>query len=539
MEMPAPALCVHNLVAVQCPWTTPAPNAMDPSPFATIESQFRQTLDDCRALYRDAARECIEHYPTLLPCPPPEFRSLMADLAQGLVVKTFMSMAEADQRWANEELRLARILLEHVWGQSLAGDRLLVAIRHVQRESRDLKWYSLVRPFDQIAPLRERLADLEAVVIRLANLVAKCDGTINHAEAQQLRFLEHDVLGQLHPLPLEGSPPHEQQDRDGAQAVQKMQDESPTVRQTTHIDRSVQPLPPADEPPPPGERLSRAMRQLEELIGIAEIKHEVATLINFLKLQKQRQAAGLPAAELSLHMVFSGNPGTGKTSVARILGEIFAAMGILQRGHLVETDRSGLVAEYAGQTGPKTNRKIDEALGGVLFIDEAYSLVAVESEDPYGREAVQTLLKRMEDDRRRLVVILAGYPAPMERLLASNPGLASRFSSQYHFSDYLPVELGLIFQLLCDRNHFRVPGPTQAKLARVPATSPPFTLASEPNAKPASTASPPPGVSRWRVSRFSSRSSRPKRRTHYERVIPRTQVVSRSALHYRQDHRTI
>jgi hypothetical protein len=123
-----------------------------------------------------------------------------------------------------------------------------------------------------------------------------------------------------------------------------------------------------------------------------------------------------------------------------------------------------LVAEYAGQTAPKTNRKIDEALDGVLFIDEAYSLVAEEGDDPYGREAVQTLLKRMEDDRRRLVVILAGYPEPMEGLLSSNPGLASRFSSRFQFEDYTPRELGLIFQHLCDRNHFRAPGATQAKL---------------------------------------------------------------------------
>src|SRR5438128_1209346 len=163
-------------------------------------------------------------------------------------------------------------------------------------------------------------------------------------------------------------------------------------------------------------------------------------------------------------MVFTGNPGTGKTSVARIIGRIFGAMGILAKGHLIETDRSGLVASYAGQTGPKTNKKIDEALDGVLFIDEAYSLVADSSEDAYGREAVQALLKRMEDDRQRLVIILAGYPEPMDALLRSNPGLSSRFSTNLAFDDYRPSELGRIFQSLCDKNRYQVPGATQAKL---------------------------------------------------------------------------
>ncbi len=443
---------------------------MDADPFRELEAQFRQAVEDCQQLYRRAARDCVEHYPTLLPCSAKEFKALMADLSRGLVVKTFMSMATADQRWTREELQLASILLEHVWGETLKGDRLMGAVRQVLLQSRELRWYSLVRPFDQIEPLRDLLGDLEAVIIRLANLVAKCDGTVSQSEIAQLQHIKDDVLEQLRPLNLDRQPLHADQDRFAAQAVKQLEADAPAVRQTVRPqnmprENVLRDKRTAEEVAVlPAEQLKSAMQRLEELIGLAQIKQEVKTLANFLKLQEQRQAAGLPRAELSLHMVFAGNPGTGKTSVARIVGDILAAMGILRRGHLVETDRSGLVAEYAGQTAPKTNRKIDEALDGVLFVDEAYSLVAEEGDDPYGREAVQTLLKRMEDDRQRLVVILAGYPDPMRKLLVSNPGLASRFSSQFLFDDYTPRELGLIFQHLCDRNHFRVPGPTQAKL---------------------------------------------------------------------------
>ena len=163
-------------------------------------------------------------------------------------------------------------------------------------------------------------------------------------------------------------------------------------------------------------------------------------------------------------MVFAGNPGTGKTTVARIVGQILGAMGILKKGHLVETDRSGLVASYAGQTGPKTHKRVDEALDGVLFIDEAYSLISEGHEDAYGHEAVQALLKRMEDDRDRLMLILAGYTAPMERLLKSNPGLSSRCGTTLPFEDYTPGQLGRIFQLMCEKNHYKVPGPAQVRL---------------------------------------------------------------------------
>lgn len=186
--------------------------------------------------------------------------------------------------------------------------------------------------------------------------------------------------------------------------------------------------------------------ELKSLIGLSSVKKEIETLTNFIKIQKEREAKGLKTSQPSYHCVFTGNPGTGKTTVARIVAGIYKELGVLKSGHLVETDRSGLVAEYVGQTAVKTNKIIDSALDGVLFIDEAYSLISG-SENDYGKEAIATLLKRMEDNRDRLVVILAGYTSEMQDFINSNSGLQSRFNRYIEFPDYSAEELYQIFEL--------------------------------------------------------------------------------------------
>lgn len=209
-----------------------------------------------------------------------------------------------------------------------------------------------------------------------------------------------------------------------------------------------------------------ALQQLDKLIGLESVKEEVNKLTNFIKVQNLRKQKGMNAITLSYHCVFTGNPGTGKTTVARIVAQIYRELGILKKGQLVETDRSGLVAEYVGQTAVKTNKIIDSALDGVLFIDEAYSLVQGGGND-YGKEAIATLLKRMEDDRDRLIVILAGYDNEMKQFIDSNPGLQSRFNRYIHFSDYNAEELTAIFKLNLKKFDYELTNDAEQKISHL------------------------------------------------------------------------
>ena len=211
---------------------------------------------------------------------------------------------------------------------------------------------------------------------------------------------------------------------------------------------------PGEEPEKPKEPEKSGMEELNELVGLKTVKHDVEELIGLAKVRKMREEKGMKAVPMSLHLVFSGNPGTGKTTVARILGKLYKEIGILSTGQMIETDRSGLVAGYVGQTAIKTQKKIQEAMGGILFIDEAYMLN--QKDENFGQEAIDTILKAMEDHRDEFIVIVAGYTQLMKEFVESNPGLKSRFNKFFEFPDYTNEELQAIFELQCKKYQYKL-----------------------------------------------------------------------------------
>lgn len=268
----------------------------------------------------------------------------------------------------------------------------------------------------------------KAMFFRFANAFVKADGTLSDAEAAALAKLKE----LLYPTSVPVAAPAAEKPEQSEAATEKIGLQARDAHSTDEL-----------------------LDQLRSMVGLERVKAEVNQLVNFLKVQQLRTAKGLPSAQTSRHLMFGGNPGTGKTTVARLLASIYKSLGILSKGHLVETDRSGLVAGYLGQTAMKVQEIVKGALGGVLFIDEAYSLVE-RSDDSFGQEAVDTLLKLMEDNRNDLIVVVAGYTEKMNKFLLSNPGMKSRFNKYILFDDYTPDELVLIFESFCSNAGFEL-----------------------------------------------------------------------------------
>jgi len=460
---------------------------------------FRAQLRDCQKAYRDAANVCLHLCPERTG-DPTKFVRMMDDLHRGLLAKLFTEIAWCDRKWSRAEKELSIELFKHLWGAKVKSDQLAQSLETTVAHAEMLKWRDLLAPFRDYEPLREKIVEIRGICSRFTHLIASADNDLKSEEAIRLRDLQKEIDNALIITDdaTTPQPPVAEVRSTSTQVTQMLQPESPPLDiddlftgaavggaaagppsgrmppprrkpKTTSRTASAQ-EPPIEETPltdPQADQktvLNEAFAELRNLVGLKAIKKDVQELVQFLRVQTARRQADLPTAEVSLHSVFCGNPGTGKTTVARILGRIFFGLGLLKRGHTIEADRSRLVAEYAGQTGPRTSEVVDEALDGVLFIDEAYSLVAEKGDDPFGAECVQTLLKRMEDDRSRLVIVLAGYPEPMDRMLRSNPGLKSRFQHTMQFEDYDPKELLAIYQKLCKQHAYKLSEAAQATL---------------------------------------------------------------------------
>lgn len=337
-----------------------------------------------------------------------------------------------DFRWVfecKENFSILEISFWIRWVQSLCAHSTAATVELTFPE------IDLLQEYDQQAS-SDSAGAVKAVIFRLANAFAKADGTVNDTERAVLSRIKETLY-----------PPV-------AVAV------TSTASAETAKPKGVELLPNAPE------NLPALIQELQSLIGLQNVKSDVSALVNFLRVQKMREERGMKSAVASRHLVFSGNPGTGKTTIARLLSRIYNSLGILSKGHLVETERSGLVAGYLGQTAIKTKDVVDKATGGVLFIDEAYALKE-RDDDSFGQEAIDTLLKFMEDRRDDLVVVVAGYTQKMNDFLSANPGMQSRFNKYIAFADYSPGELLSIFHRFANTTGFRLAAEADMHLLRL------------------------------------------------------------------------
>lgn len=314
---------------------------------------------------------------------------------------------------------------------NLFANELRKAARH--ESSQSLRSLAYLRAYDRQQDT-SHFDKMAALFYSFAQVLLKADGNITDQHAKRLQKIRQIIYGE--------------REAEGA-STDKLKEKKPAVKVSQAGEE---------------ESLEEIMLSVNRLIGMDKVKTQIETFVNLMKVHRERELRGLPVTEFSMHAVFYGPPGTGKTTIARYIGKVFRALGLLQSGHMVETDRSGMVAGFVGQTAIQTAEVVDQAMDGVLFIDEAYTLSPRSGGKDFGQEAIDTLLKRMEDHRDRLAVIVAGYPDEMKEFLDTNPGLKSRFNRYFYFDHYEPDELLRIFDVFIENAMFTLTSPARREL---------------------------------------------------------------------------
>lgn len=382
------------------------------------------------------------------------------------------AMIDADLRHTDDELDA----LIDAFGHRLPDTQLLLAT------PADLRDSSLVvdrrRWLEQDSDLFGILTDADAHhgtdlaqryydrSLDVAHVVASLDVVPSNAELAAISALRTRLLAGLRERWRDGAPPSRAGSTGRAGATGANGSARRPGARSAHPDAAADDAPGDTPADPPARPLEELLAELDELIGLDEVKARVHLVADMLSVQRLRAERGLPTIETSHHLVFTGNPGTGKTTVARLLAQIYRTLGVVQRGHLVETDRAGLVAGFVGQTAPLVTARFDEADEGMLFIDEAYTL-SRGNESDFGREAIDQIVKLMEDRRDRLVLVVAGYPAEMEQFLSTNPGLRSRFPTVIDFPDYSTDQIVQIVDAIGAKQRYALDEGAREKLRAV------------------------------------------------------------------------